>query len=45
VLAGATGLATLTRRRATPSEWSHGWAQTRYRVGELWDGLAGRLRR
>jgi hypothetical protein len=45
LLAGATGLAALARRGATPSEWSHGWAQTRYRVGELWDGLAGRLRR
>jgi len=45
VLAAATGLAALGRRRAAPSDWGHGWAQTRYRVGELWDGLAGRLRR
>lgn len=45
LLAGATGLAALGRRRPTPSDWGHGWAQTRYRMGELWDGLAGRLRR
>ncbi len=45
LLAGAMGLAALSRRRAAPSDWGHGWAQTRYRMGELWDGLAGRLRR
>ncbi|HEY1523326.1 MAG TPA: hypothetical protein VGF70_09980 [Solirubrobacteraceae bacterium] len=45
LLAGATGLAVLGRGRAASSDWGHGWAQTRYRVGELWDGLAGRLRR
>ena len=45
LLVGATGLAVVARRRTEPSEWSHGWAQTRYRVGELWDGLSGRLRR
>ena len=45
LLAGATGVAALGRRRVAPSDWGHGWAQTRYRIGELWDGLAARLRR
>jgi hypothetical protein len=45
LLAAATGLAAAARRRTAPSDWGHGWAETRYRVGELWDGLAGRLRR
>lgn len=45
VLAAATGLAALGGRRAASSDWGHGWAQTRYRLGELWDGLAWRRRR
>jgi hypothetical protein len=45
LLAGTAGLATLARRRRAPSDWGHGWAETRYRLGGLWDGLAGRIRR
>ncbi len=45
LLAGAAGLATLARRRAAPSDWGHGWAETRYRLSGVWSTLAGRLRR
>jgi hypothetical protein len=45
LLAGAAGLAALARRRGAPSDWGHGWAETRYRLGGLWSGVAERLRR
>jgi hypothetical protein len=45
LMAGAAGLATLARRRSSPSDWGHGWAETRYRLGGLWAGVASRIRR
>ena len=45
LLAGAAGLAALARRRAAPSDWGHGWAETRYRLGGVWSALTGLLRR
>ena len=45
VLATTAGLTALARRRVAPSEWSHGWAETRYRLGGFWAALAGRFRR
>ena len=45
LLAGAAGLAALARRRAAPSDWGHGWAETRYRLSGLMESLAGRRRR
>jgi hypothetical protein len=43
LLAGAAGLWAVLRRRGAPAEWSHGWAEARYRAGDLW-GLARRRR-
>jgi hypothetical protein len=45
LLAGAAGLAALARRRGAPSDWGHGWAETRYRLSGLMESLAGRRRR
>jgi hypothetical protein len=45
LLAGAAGLGALARSRFVPSDWSHGWAETRYRLGGAWAVLTGRLRR
>jgi hypothetical protein len=45
LLAAAAGLAALARRRTGRSEWSHGWAETRYHLGGVWSGLSGRRRR
>ena len=45
LLASAALLARAARRRPGPTDWSHGWAETRYRMGGFWAALAGRLRR
>ena len=44
VLAGAAALSAAARRRGTGGEWSHGWAEARYRAGGIWGARAGRRR-